>query len=188
MARRKSTAQMQAAEAVLEFVTGSVEETQALGEGLGACLQAGDVVALHGELGSGKTTLVQGIARGLGRDAGSIKSPTFVLVREYPGDVPLIHVDGYRLSGAPAAAWLDVELLIGPRKITLIEWAERFEGLLPERHLEVHLTHVSANRRRLRVSAAGDWPAERVAVLRETLGTATSKQKAMEETDGDSGG
>src|SRR3990167_3938844 len=82
-----------------ELVSGSVEETQAVGERLGRWLRAGDVVALRGELGSGKTTLVQGIARGLEREPGSIKSPTFVLMREYPGEVPLIHVDGYRLSG-----------------------------------------------------------------------------------------
>ena len=174
MARRKSTAQAPAAEAMPEFVTGSVEETQAFGERLGGWLRAGDVVALHGELGSGKTTLIQGIARGLGRDPGSIKSPTFVLVREYPGDLPLIHVDGYRLSGAPAAAWLDVELLLGPRKITLIEWAERFEGLLPERHLAVTLSHVSVNRRRLRLSAAGDWPADRRAALRHVVHSSES--------------
>ncbi len=155
-----------------ERVSGSVEETQALGERLGRWLRAGDVVALRGELGAGKTTLVQGIARGLGRAPGSIKSPTFVLMREYPGDIPLIHVDGYRLSGAPAAAWLDLELLLDPRKITLIEWADRFDELLPERRLIVELNHVSANRRRLRVSTAGEWPVTRVVELRKTLSQA----------------
>jgi tRNA threonylcarbamoyladenosine biosynthesis protein TsaE len=172
---------------LVERLSGSVEETQALGERLGAWLRPGDVAALHGELGTGKTTLVQGIARGLGCRPGSIKSPTFVLVREYPGDIPLIHVDGYRLSGSPAAAWLDLELLLGPRKITLIEWAERFSGLLPERHLEVHLSHVSVNRRRLRVSAAGEWPAERLAALREALNSATSDRGTTEQPDGTSG-
>jgi tRNA threonylcarbamoyladenosine biosynthesis protein TsaE len=164
-----------------------VEETQAVGERLGRWLLAGDVVALRGELGAGKTTLVQGIARGLGRDPGSVKSPTFVLAREYPGDTPLIHVDGYRLSGAPAAAWLDLDLLFGPRKITLIEWAERFDGLLPERHVLVELSHVSVNRRRLRVSVAGEWPAERLAALREALNSATSDQGTTEGDDGTSG-
>ena len=91
-------------EAALEFTSGSVEETQAFGERLGRVLQPGDVVALYGELGSGKTTLIQGMARGLGRDPDSIKSPTFVLMREYPGEIPLVHVDGYRLEGPPAVA------------------------------------------------------------------------------------
>ena len=179
MARTRKSGDQQAAQAVSELTTGSVEGTQALGERLGRWLAAGDVVALRGELGSGKTTLVQGIARGLGRESGSIKSPTFVLMREYPGEVPLIHIDGYRLSGAPAAAWLDVELLMSPRKITVIEWADRFEELLPDRRLVVELSHVSVNRRRLRVTAAGDWPVARLRALSETL--------RIEETDdGDS--
>lgn len=138
-----------------ELVTGSVEETQAFGERLGRALRAGDVVALFGELGSGKTTLIQGIAQGLGRDAARIKSPTFVLMREYPGETPLVHIDGYRLSGAPAAAWLDIEQIFSPHKITLIEWAERFEGLLPAAYVGVQLRHVSANRRAITVAAHG---------------------------------
>lgn len=147
-----------------EVTSGSVEETRAFGERLGRLLRAGDVVALYGELGSGKTTLVQGIAAGLGRDPGAIKSPTFVLVREYPGDVPLVHVDGYRLEGPPAAAALDVELLFAPHKVTLIEWAERFAPLLPDERLEIRLSHVSANRRRLALGAAGERAA---ALIRE---------------------
>ena len=137
------------------MVTSSVEETQALGEQLGLALRPGDVVALHGELGSGKTTLIQGIARGLGRDPETIKSPTFVLMREYPGDVPVVHIDGYRLEGPPAVSWLDVDLIFSPRKITLIEWAQRFTGLLPDDVLTVRLAHVSTNRRRLTLQSAG---------------------------------
>ncbi len=101
-------------EPVLEVLSGSLEETQALGERLGRLLQPGDVVALHGELGSGKTTIIQGIARGLGCESDRVKSPTFVLMREYPGRTPLAHLDGYRLEGAPAAAWLDLDLIYSP--------------------------------------------------------------------------
>ena len=140
---------------MIEVTTGSVEETQALGEQLGRALRPGDVVALHGELGSGKTTLIQGIARGLGRDPETIKSPTFVLMREYPGEVPVIHIDGYRLEGPPAVSWLDVDLIFSPHKITLIEWAERFAGLLPDDALTVRLAHVSTNRRRLTLQSTG---------------------------------
>jgi len=132
-----------------------VEETQAFGEKLGRALRAGDVVALHGELGTGKTTLIQGLARGLGLGADAVKSPTFVLMREYPGAVPLIHIDGYRLEGAPSVAWLDLDLMFSPQKITVIEWAERFEGLLPEDAVTLQLAHVSANRRRITVSGTG---------------------------------
>ena len=141
--------QNQKSEAGVEFLSGSVEDTQAFGEQLGRVLRPGDVVALYGELGSGKTTLIQGIARGLGRDPDTVKSPTFVLMREYPGEVPLIHVDGYRLAGPPAVAWLDADLIFSPHKITLIEWAERFADLLPEDHLDVRLGHVSTHRRRI---------------------------------------
>ena len=144
------------ASGTFEFLSGSVEETHALGERLGRALKAGDVVALCGALGTGKTMLVQGIARGLGLDADAIKSPTFVLMREYAeGRIPLIHLDGYRLSGAPEAAWLDTELMFDPRKITVIEWAERFEGLLPEHAIEMQLSHVSTKRRRFVLGPTG---------------------------------
>ena len=139
-----------------ELTSSSPEETQALGERVGRLLRPGDVVALSGELGSGKTTLIQGMAKGLGLEPDVVKSPTFVLMREYAGPIPLIHVDGYRLEGAPAAAWLDLDLLLSPRKVTVIEWAERFEGLLPPQALDVQLEHVSTNRRRIRIEAVRD--------------------------------
>ena len=144
----------------LEASSGSIEETQALGERLGAALRPGDVVALRGELGTGKTTLIQGIAKGLGRDPGTIKSPTFVLMREYPGDIPLVHIDGYRLEGPASVSWLDIELIFSPSKITLIEWAERFADLLPEERLELHLSHVSTNRRKIALVPFGARAAE----------------------------
>ncbi len=149
-------------------MSSSVEETQAFGERLGRLLRAGDVVALYGELGSGKTTLVQGLAQGIGRDPHSVKSPTFVLMREYPGQVPLIHVDGYRLEGAPAISWLDLEALFSPHKITVIEWAERFTGLLPDDRLEVRLEHVSANRRRLALTPSGPRAKEIIAQFQQS--------------------
>ena len=154
---------------MLETLSGSAQATQLFGERIGRALRPGDVVALYGELGTGKTTFVQGIARGQGRDQASIKSPTFVLVREYPGETMLVHVDGYRLDGPPSAAWLDLDLIFSPRRVTLIEWAERFDGLLPERRLVVRLEHVSANRRRVRIEAIGAWPPEQVSELRTAL-------------------
>jgi len=151
-----------------------MEETQAFGERLGAALRPGDVVALFGELGSGKTTLIQGIAKGLGRDPQTIKSPTFVLLREYAGEVPLVHIDGYRLEGPASVAWLDVELMFAPHKITLIEWAERFAALLPESRIEVRLSHVSTNRRRIALVPHGD----RAAALIEPLKAASTAPHA----------
>ncbi len=150
----------------LEVISSSVEETQTFGERLGRLLRAGDVVACYGQLGSGKTTLIQGIAQGAGCEARLVKSPTFVLMREYPGPVPIVHLDGYRLEGAPAVAWLDLDWLFSSGKITLIEWAERCEGLLPENHLEARLAHLSANRRRCALVSSGARAGEIVAQLR----------------------
>lgn len=160
-----SKSSVRKASRTFEFTSSSVEATQDLGERLGILLRAGDVLALHGELGSGKTTLVQGIARGAGCESRAVKSPTFVLMREHAGRTPLIHIDGYRLSGAPQAAWLDIEMLFSLEKITLIEWAERLEGLLPPDHLELALSHVSTNRRRIVVTGAEARGAEIVAQL-----------------------
>ena len=151
MANLKSKIKNPKSHVDVEFTSGSVEETQGFGERLGQVLRAGDVVALSGELGSGKTTLIQGLAKGLGRDPDTIKSPTFVLMREYPGEVPLVHVDGYRLEGAPAVTSLDADMIFSPHKITVIEWAERFGDLLPEDHVRVELAHISTNRRRIRL-------------------------------------
>lgn len=175
MARKQtaSTAQQDG----IEFITNSAEETQQLGEQLGACLQAGDVVALDGELGSGKTTLTQGIAKGLGCNPDRVKSPTFVLVREYPGKTPLIHVDAYRLSGTPEAALLDVGLLFTQKSVTLIEWAKRLDSLLPPDHLLVQLHHLSTNRRKIIVTSCGGFSQERLNPVRTR-----QSQKPREDT------
>ena len=151
----KSARSSQQASSTFEFLSGSVEETQVFGERLGRSLRAGDVVALYGELGSGKTTLIQGLAHGLDRDPATIKSPTFVLMREYPGEIPLVHVDGYRLEGAPAVSWLDLDLVFSPHKITVIEWAARFAGCLPADYLEVLLVHKTTKQRKIAVVPHG---------------------------------
>ena len=187
MAKRQATSDKQ--HVALEVFSSSVEETRAFGERVGRLLRPGDVVALRGELGSGKTTLIQGIARGLGRDPKEIKSPTFVLMREYPGAVPLIHIDGYRLEGPPAVVWLDVDLVFTPEKITLIEWAERFGELLPEERLELQLAHVSTNRRRLLVVPFGARAHEIAAQLKQahqtTESTIENRQSKISATDTD---
>ncbi len=117
------------------------EETRAIGEALGRALlragPAGAVVALEGPLGAGKTCLVQGLARGLGV-SGYVRSPTFVLIHEYRGPVPLYHVDLYRLAPADLDGLGLEELLDGPG-VTAIEWAEHAEGVLPAEHLRVQL-------------------------------------------------
>ena len=172
-------------DAGLEFISGSVEDTQTFGERLGRAVRPGDVVALQGELGSGKTTLIQGIARGLGRDPETIKSPTFVLMREYPGEVPLVHVDGYRLEGVLAVAALDLDFVFSEHKVTVIEWAERFAGLLPADYLQVYLSHVSANRRRLKAVGSSARGQRIISQLQLSAAPESTGQPANRPTDSD---
>ncbi len=119
----------------------SPEETAVLGRRLGAVLDAGAVVLLHGDLGAGKTCFAQGVARGLGVE-GAVHSPTFVLVSEYPdARVPLRHADLYRLRHVDEARALALDERVGADGAWLIEWPERFLGLLPDDRLEVRLVH-----------------------------------------------
>ncbi len=131
--------------------TDSVDATQALGERLGRLLEPGDVVALSGELGAGKTAFTQGLARGLGVTR-PVTSPTFVLVNQYPlpGGRALHHVDCYRLANAPLEMW-DVGLsdLMSGDDIVVIEWADRIPELLPDGYLEVAFTYLDDTHRRL---------------------------------------
>src|SRR5262245_39682017 len=108
------------------------EQTAAAGEALGRTLRAGDVVALYGELGTGKTCLVQGLVRGL--DVGTqATSPTFVLVNEYRGRLPVHHVDAYRTASLTELMDLGLLDLFGGDGVTLLEWADHAEPLLPAR-------------------------------------------------------
>jgi tRNA threonylcarbamoyladenosine biosynthesis protein TsaE len=139
----------------LEFISRSAEQTRRIGMRLGALLRPGDLVCLVGDLGAGKTTLVQGIAAGWGSlDAGN--SPTFVLVNVYRrvDGGRLYHLDAYRLSGAAEAIDLDLEALLegGP---LVIEWAERIQGALPSERLWVTLRWADENQRDMVFTAAG---------------------------------
>lgn len=119
-------------------VTRSPAETEAVARSLGAALGPGAVVALYGDLGAGKTCFVRGLARGLNvRDA--VTSPTFALVHEYAGDRTLYHVDLYRIGSADAAAELGLEEMFDGPGVTVVEWAERAESLLPARTVRIRL-------------------------------------------------
>ncbi len=110
--------------------TYSPEETQGLAAELAAGLSAGGVVALYGDLGVGKTCFVQGLAAALGI-MGPVISPTYMLIGEYEGRLPLNHIDLYRLSGPQEALGIGLEEVLEGDGITVIEWAERAGGLLP---------------------------------------------------------
>ena len=127
--------------------TGSPAETEALGRTLGALLQSGDVIALSGDLGAGKTVLTRGIAGGAGA-AGYIASPTFTLVREYSGPVPIYHVDLYRLDTPQQIEDIGLDEILERAGIVVIEWAEKASGWLPKEHLSVTIRFVNDGDRR----------------------------------------
>jgi tRNA threonylcarbamoyladenosine biosynthesis protein TsaE len=133
--------------------TQSAEETRGAGERLAGSLGPGDVVALTGELGAGKTCFVQGLARGLGAGTWPT-SPTFVLVNEYRADLPIHHVDAYRVAGP--AEMVDVGLLelIDGDGVTVIEWADRVAPLLPERTIHVAIDGVGDEPRTISIRRA----------------------------------
>ena len=129
----------------------SPEATAAAGERLGARLGPGDVVALTGELGAGKTCFAQGLVRGLGVTAPAT-SPTFVLVNEYRGRLPVHHVDAYRTESLTELLDLGFDELVAGDGVTLVEWADRCAPLLPPRTIRVHIDGVGDEPRRITIS------------------------------------
>ncbi len=123
----------------LELRTTTAEQTRAVGAALGAILVAGDAIALTGELGAGKTTLVQGIARGLGIEE-QIVSPTFTLVREYRGRLHLVHVDVYRLRRVQDVIDLGLDDELEGDGVLVVEWGDVVRAVLPENHVVIELT------------------------------------------------
>lgn len=135
-------------------VTASAEETEAVGERLGAALGPGDIVALTGELGAGKTCFVQGLARALGVTR-PVTSPTFVMVNEYRGRLPVHHVDAYRTASLTELLDLGLPELFDDGGVTVIEWADKVGPLLPARTIRVHLDGVGDEPRRISIREPG---------------------------------
>lgn len=119
----------------------------ALGERLAAHLNPGDVVALYGDFGAGKTHLVKGIARALDVPPDAVHSPTFTIVHEYDGAVPIYHMDAYRIEHPDELYELGYEEYFYGEGLCLIEWPARVEALLPDDALRLRLTHRGADRR-----------------------------------------
>jgi len=136
---------------LLPVITESPDETQALGTALADRLPPGSVVALYGELGTGKTHLVKGIAEGLGLAPAAVRSPTFTILHTYDeGRRPLHHFDAYRVQTPDEFVELGFETYVNDETgLTCIEWADRVEALLPPDTLRLSLTHEAPNRRRI---------------------------------------
>jgi tRNA threonylcarbamoyladenosine biosynthesis protein TsaE len=128
------------------FVTKSAAETIELGRTLASQLKAGDVVAFYGDLGAGKTTMIKGIAVGLGV-ADVVKSPSFVIVTEYAGKLPVYHVDLYRLGENSDFESIGLDSYLDGDGVCLIEWAERAEKVLPDRAIRVRMSVEGSGRR-----------------------------------------
>lgn len=141
------------------FTTRSPDETRALGTRLGKLLQPGDWLALSGELGAGKTTLVQGLVRAFdSRDAAA--SPTFVLATQYQGRVPLFHVDAYRLEEADYETVRDtgiLDMVENTGAVTIIEWPQYIAEFLPPPRFRVRLEHDETASDTRRIAVEGDF-------------------------------
>ena len=124
-----------------DVASASPEATEAAGERLGRVLPPGAVVALTGELGAGKTCFIQGLVRGLGATVRAT-SPTFVLINQYRGRVPVYHVDAYRTESLTELMDLGLLELFGGEGVTVIEWADKLASLLPPDAIHVHIAGV----------------------------------------------
>ena len=144
-------------------------ETVRIGRILGEGLKAGDVVALTGELGAGKTCLTQGIACGLGvPEKYTVTSPTFTLINEYPGrEADLFHVDLYRLQGAADLDDTGFEEYLSGRGVMVIEWAERIPSAVPDGAFCVVLTYLEENIRKMEISGCRDRVGRWECILKE---------------------
>ncbi len=146
-------------------ISRSPEQTQLMGQRLGSLAEPGDVILLTGDLGAGKTTLTQGIAWGLGVDEYAA-SPSFVLVREHHGRLPLYHVDLYRLENLAEIDDLGLDEYFYGRGVSVVEWAERAPGLLPPERLLIGIRLANLSERTLELVPSG----KRYVRLAEQLG------------------
>jgi tRNA threonylcarbamoyladenosine biosynthesis protein TsaE len=153
----------------MEFISRSAEQTRRMGMRLGALLQSGDIICLVGDLGSGKTTFVQGVASGWG-SLDPVTSPSFVLVNIYRGtnEQRFYHLDAYRLNDALEAEALDLDPMIesGP---LVIEWAERIQDALPDECLWVTMRWIDRGQRDMLVSARGERYQDLLATIRRQV-------------------
>ena len=158
----------------IEITSRNPEQTRRIGERLGGALQTGDILCLQGDLGAGKTTLVQGIAQGWG-SLDSVSSPTFILVNAYrradekkDGTTPplLFHMDAYRLDSASEAEELDLDSMLAEGAL-IVEWPERMPELIPAENLWLTIEHTGETERELKFAASGKRYEELLGLIRE---------------------
>lgn len=136
----------------INIETGSPEETKLFGKSLAKVLRANDVISFSGVLGAGKTCLIKGIAAGLGIGDDLVKSPSFTLINEYDGKIPLYHFDLYRMKDSTELyniGWDDYLMREG---LVVVEWGEKAEDQMPENKININMEIVSETKRRVQIS------------------------------------
>lgn len=134
------------------YTSDSVEQTEAIAAELSASLRGGECVALHGNLGAGKTQFVRGLVRGLGASPRSVSSPTFVLLNVYPGGrLTVFHLDAYRVSGADDFETIGFPELLEQGGVVVVEWPERVSSLLPPQNISVSIQPTGPTTRRIEI-------------------------------------
>jgi len=134
----------------VKVITHSEEETIELGKKLAKKFKKGDIVALYGELGSGKTTLIKGIVSGLGYQK-TVKSPSFIMVAVYLAEIPIYHIDLYRIENEETIENLGIFEYLYGEGISLIEWAERIEKNLPPKRINIRIKILGKNEREFEI-------------------------------------
>jgi tRNA threonylcarbamoyladenosine biosynthesis protein TsaE len=153
----------------VELTSHTPQETERIGECLGSMLTRGDIIALAGELGTGKTTLVRGVAHGMGIEAQEVASPSFTLVNVYEAPLPLYHIDLYRLDNEADLLEIDYEEYIKGDGVVIIEWADRIPKAVPPESLWIQLRYLDAERREIVFQAQGDRYEKIVEELRQRV-------------------
>jgi tRNA threonylcarbamoyladenosine biosynthesis protein TsaE len=155
---------------MLKVNSTSVNQTKGIGKTIARHLKKGDIICLFGELGSGKTVLTKGIAQGLGLDEEKITSPTFVLIRQYDQiNLPLFHFDLYRLKNPRDILGLGYEEYLYDEGVSVIEWADRLDYLLPKEFLKIELSIKNSNHRFLKLVSFGKRPEELLSKIDEDI-------------------
>ena len=141
---------------VVEYITKSPEETILLGKKMGKCLKKGDFIAFTGDLGAGKTTITRGIAENFG-NSDNVTSPTFSIVNEYDGKIPIYHFDMYRInneSDIETTGFYDYQL---SQSVYIVEWSENIKSCIPDNAIKIDISYIDENTRKIKIiTSAGD--------------------------------
>jgi tRNA threonylcarbamoyladenosine biosynthesis protein TsaE len=141
---------------IFNYRSPSPDKSRALGQALGRLLEGPAVIAFHGELGAGKTTFIQGLARGIGvADHYYVTSPSYTLINTYPGRIPFHHIDLYRIGDIDELDEIGFHDIIHGEGLVAIEWADRWPEILPAKHINIAIEIIGSSSRRIIISTYG---------------------------------